>query len=277
MPAQRRIFTFFLVFLIALVFFSFLSKKTLGQVFINELLPNPSSPPDWVELYNTGNEVISLEGWFLKDSTSVMLTIHEATISAHGFIALDVGKRLNQSSDVVSLFDQSSEEKDRYEYTSNPGTDVSFGRMSDGENWAICLTLTKEGPNSCVSPTSTPTPTVTPGQQETPTPTPTAAPTQAPTPTPTAKPTPIKKVSPTPTIMESDLSFDEATESSFGDVLGIESTPSASPTSGLESGSFNFRAWLPRILIGGGFLLLAVSGGYLLLPKIRGYNGGKDE
>lgn len=180
----------------------FSPKTVWAQVMINELLPNPSNPPDWVELYNDSDVPVDLEGWILEDSTSEVLTIHDLTIDAYSLIALDVSDRLNQSKDTLILLDQNGE-RDRYEYTSNPGTDISFGRTPDGGAWGICQVPTKDGPNSCTLPTSTPTPTLIPTPEPTATPTsvpePTATPTKTPTPKPTATPTVKKKKTPTPT------------------------------------------------------------------------------
>jgi len=88
------------------------------------------------------------------------------------FYTVGVGDRLNKNSDTIYLYlPAKGTPVDSYSYTTNPGTDVSFGRFPDGQTWNIC-TPTKNTSNagcSAMTPTSTPTPS----------PTPTASPTTA--------------------------------------------------------------------------------------------------
>ncbi len=111
-------------------------------------------------------------------------------------------------------------------------------------------------------PTPTPTPTEEPEPEpeNTPTPTLTPIPTQKSTPTPTQKPTPTKTPTPSPTPP--------------GEILGEEVTPEAEEISSDDSqestpSSFNLQSFLPFIFVGLGVLLLAVSGGSVLLPNLK--------
>lgn len=125
-------------------------------------------------------------------------------------------------------------------------------------------------------PTSTPTPTLT----LTPTPTdepvaPTSTPTQTPTPkpptsTPTEKPTPTLISTPTPEPSETEEILPETNtmptptiNNEQGQVLGVEDE--------------NNNSLLPKILIGLGLLLILISLGILLIPKIKGYKLNKIE
>jgi cell division septation protein DedD len=81
--------------------------------------------------------------------------------------------------------------------------------------------------------------------------TPTLTPTPKPTPTPTEKPTPTEEPTPTPT--------------PSGEILGEEATPEPEAT----PSSFSFQNFLPHFFVGLGGLLLAVSGGSFLLPKLK--------
>ncbi|MFZ5365908.1 MAG: lamin tail domain-containing protein [Patescibacteria group bacterium] len=264
---QNYLIKIFLSFLIASAIFLFLPEKVLAQVVINELLPNPTDGPDWVELYNSTGQDINLNNWILDDegTTTNMVDIKEATISAKGFLVFEVGSRLNKSSDTIYLKDDHGSTIDEYQYTKDPGTGVSYGRMPDGGDWGICQVPTKGGANSCVVPTPTPEPEEVSEPTPTPTPLPTPLPTPTPTPTPTKKPTPTPTLIPTPT----------------GEILGEEATPSAEeapPTPEvLGETTKNPSNLLPKILIGTGTLLLLISGGFLLFPKIRGYNGKNEE
>lgn len=102
-------------------------------------------------------------------------------------------------------------------------------------------------------------PVMTLSQLSTPTSTP-----EVPTPTPTKKPTPSPTPIPTPT----GEILSEATP------LAEEASPSSEVLGETSRSPLNL---LPKILIGTGILLLLISGAFLLLPKIRGYNKGEDE
>ena len=74
----------------ALAMFVFLSSiaipmPALAEVVINEI--NPWGDIEWVELYNTADENISIGGWFIETPTSLKdATLPQnATISAKGF------------------------------------------------------------------------------------------------------------------------------------------------------------------------------------------------
>jgi len=257
------IFRKFFIFFVASAIFLFLPEKIWAQVVINEFLPNPSSGSDWVEIYNTGSEAVNLEGWILDDegTSTNMLEIHNATVSAHGFLSFDVSSRLNKTEDTIYLKNQSSQEIDSYHYGSDPGTDISLGRMPDGGSWGTCQTPTKVSSNSCVVPTPTPVPTDTPESEPTDTPTPTPTP-KPPTPIPTKKPTPKPTATPTPT-PTGEILEEEATPS------GQEPTPTPEV---LGETTSNLSDILPKALIGIGALFLLIAGGFLLLPKIKRYN-----
>jgi hypothetical protein len=92
-----------------------------------------------------------------------------------------------------------------------------------------------------------------------------SSPTSTPTPPAGGTPTPTKRITPTkrPT----------STPTPGGEILGEEATPEAEITSSespeATPSSFNFQNFLPYFFIGMGGLLLAVSGGPFLLPKLK--------
>jgi hypothetical protein len=82
------------------------------------------------------------------------------------------------------------------------------------------------------------------------------------TPTPTKKPTPTKTLTPTPTPTPS------------GEILGEEATPEAevisfNTTQESTPSSFHLQNFLPFVFVGLGTILLAVSGGSVLLPNLK--------
>jgi len=258
---------FFLLFIL-LPFFIF-PKACFAQVVINEFLPNPIDGADWVELYNTTSQDVSLDDWILDDegTKSNMFEIEEATISAHGFRLFEVGSRLNKNSDTIFLMDNQGVVVDEYSYTSDPGNNISFGRMPDGESWGICSELTPGLENKCALPTSTPTPIPTSLPTNTPTPPPAVTPTKKPTSTPTKKltstPTPTKKLTPTPLpTVEPTLTATESGElESFlatptGEILG--ETKEAG-NSGQRDGETKSKV-IAGLSIGAGGILIAAAG-----------------
>lgn len=113
-----------------------------------------------------------------------------------------------------------------------------------------------------VLPAPTPTPEPEEDSEEEPesptsTPTPTPTPALILTPTPTKKPTPTPTLTPTPT----------------GEILGEEATPAAeeaTPTPMvLGEKTSNPVKFIPFVFIGLGGLLLLVSGGFILSPKLK--------
>ena len=217
---------------------------------INEVLPNPLEGDDWVELYNPTEEEVSLNGWELDDegTATIMFPIKEATISAKGFLAFEVGSRLNKDGDTVYLKNNVETMVDEFGYDKDPGSGVSFGRTPDGGDWGICQQPTKGSTNQCLIPSPTPTATSIP-----PTPVPTAAPTHTPptsTPTlkPTATPTKVPTLSPTPT------------EEMGGEILGEIGSLTTSPTPTTSESKTEAKSKsaliLPvlAIIIGGSFI-----------------------
>lgn len=223
-----------------------------ADVAINELLPNPSSGSDWIEIYNISNSVISLGELSLKDTTGVVYEFSNTLIlPAEGFCVANVSKRLNNAGDKIQLF-QGTTLQDCVAYgdangsppcgaqadVAAPSNDESTARKPDGTGiWAVSTptsgysnVATTEPTDKvlCYTPTPTPPPTSAPTDpppEPTNTPTPTRTPT--PTPTPTKTPTPTPTLKPTPTIVLTASA--SAALSSASAVLGA--TDSSAPAS----------------------------------------------
>lgn len=67
---------------------------------------------------------------------------------------------LNNSGDYVVLFDSNGNIIDQYQYTSDPGSNITLGRSSDGGSWATLATASK-GSSNGFSSSSTPSPSAT--------------------------------------------------------------------------------------------------------------------
>ncbi|HUV71963.1 MAG TPA: lamin tail domain-containing protein [Clostridia bacterium] len=267
--------------MIPLVFFLifFLFPKVAfsqQQVVINEFLPNPTSGSDeWVELYNTSSEKISLVGWRLVDLVGTDVKL-DGCISPGEFRKFSRGEGWlnNTDGDTIVLEDEEGRQKDRVVY--GDGGDVglpkegqSAGRSPDDSSvWQIFDSPTPQN-SECLLPTLTPSPTLTPTSAPTPKPTSTSKP---PTNTPTSMP-PTSTSTPKPTVVK-----DVTISSGEGQVLALSDEGEVEPSPGDEiqeikdlyqppekKKSFLF----PAVLIVGGIGLVSFSV-YSFLKKEEG-------
>jgi beta-lactamase superfamily II metal-dependent hydrolase len=114
-----------------------------GQILINEVLPSPSSGPEWVELYNTTNTDIDIGYCYIDDipSGSPAYRIPSNTIiAAHGFWTLDRDNYFNNTGDYVRfLKSDAATELDSYGF-GQTGHDLSWYRETDGGVWSPTAT-----------------------------------------------------------------------------------------------------------------------------------------
>ncbi|MDD5481866.1 MAG: lamin tail domain-containing protein [Candidatus Shapirobacteria bacterium] len=164
-------------------------------VVVNEF--SALSSPDWVELYNLGENIVSLEGWEIRDETQSNKIDLVGLICPNSFRKFDFSNRLNNDGDEIRLIDDNGKEVDRIIYFSDliPKhlINQSTSREPDGADfWQVSfLPSPQNEPCFLPTPTSTPIPTPLPTKPPTPTPLPTPTPTLTPTATPTLTPTPI--------------------------------------------------------------------------------------
>lgn len=205
-------------------------KNISAQVVINEI--STSSSPDWIELY--AFEDTDISGWVLDDyeTTTSLKEFSKGTLIGSSypsaFMVIEVGDRLNNSGDVVTLYDNEDNLIDEIPYGNKGGVCIpsateSVGRYPDANSVIERFTSPSRGIsnndsilNPCPSPTPLPTntPTSTPKPTNTPTPVPTSTPTDTPTPVPTLAPT----KTPTPT----KKSEEEGDKEEDSQILGAE-------------------------------------------------------
>jgi len=110
-----------------------------GDVLINEVLPSPSSGPEWVELYNTTNSTVNIGYCYIDDITAGSAAYQisaGALIPAHGFWTLDRTSYFNNTGDDVRfLKEDNSTVLDSFSFGSTD-YDLSWYRLPDGEAWA---------------------------------------------------------------------------------------------------------------------------------------------
>ncbi len=108
-----------------------------GSVVVSEFVSAPSTGVvEFVELYNTTSDSISLEGWILRDGSGANTTL-VGTISAWGFFVIDKPKgSLNNAGDLIMLLDPSGKEIDRVVYGNWNGEDSAVAAPSKGQSAA---------------------------------------------------------------------------------------------------------------------------------------------
>ena len=177
----------FLLFLFVLLF----PKSILAQVVINEFVPNSST--EWIELYNSSADAEYLKTYYIDDDTDFVndsgsgpkKLLSSLNITNPTYPIFETSGFLNNTGDYVVIFSDMGNIINQYQYTSDPGSGISIGRVPDGDgNFFILSLATKGYANSDMTPTSTPTvspitETPTPTQTSTPTPTTTVTPTSS--------------------------------------------------------------------------------------------------
>ena len=157
-----------MVLVITLLVFLFLARPVFASVVINEFMAHPSSGnSEWVEFYNPDS--LDLTSYFIDDDTSFSSDSGSstkkslsATTSSSTYPTIDLSSILNNSGDFVVLFDNSGNIIDQYQYTSDPGTDIAFGRSPDGGNFTTLSSSSKGLTNSGgTSPSPSPSPSPT--------------------------------------------------------------------------------------------------------------------
>lgn len=162
----------------------------ISNLYINEIMPNPDTGSEWLEIFNDNDFDINLENYKIKDNTTHYRIISANTILAHSYYIFMFSNYLNNSDDSITLFDQ---------YTQQIGETFSYTKTTKGYSYSLqedntwCLTTNSlnQDNNSCyLEPTTTPKPTDTPKPTLTPKNTPTPKPpkkSKAPKPTNTPK------------------------------------------------------------------------------------------
>jgi DNA/RNA endonuclease YhcR with UshA esterase domain len=94
-----------------------------GDIVINELVSDPADDQEeFIELFNTTNASISLDGWSLEEG-SESVTQLEGNIGARDFFVIEKPRgNLNNAGDIIILFDPSNQKIDQ----------VTYGTWDDG-------------------------------------------------------------------------------------------------------------------------------------------------
>lgn len=92
--------------------FTLSSFSTSNQVVINEIMPNPQTGSEWIELYNDSSTTVNLSGWSLDDLVNAGSKPYYFTdgqvLPPKSYLVLDSTQTniaLNNTGDEVNLFD----------------------------------------------------------------------------------------------------------------------------------------------------------------------------
>jgi DNA/RNA endonuclease YhcR with UshA esterase domain len=118
------------------------------DVRISELYPAPASDEEeFIELENTGNTSVTLDGWTLADESGKTYVITDLAIEAGKFAVLEgqtTGITLNNTGDVVTLANADGELRDSAEYEA-ADSQASWSVVDDSWVWG---TATPDEKNS---------------------------------------------------------------------------------------------------------------------------------
>lgn len=118
---MKRFLYIFWLFIFS-IFFSLNSPLIQANIIISETYPNPNNnESEWIELFNTTENSISLDNWELWDQKSQPTLIYKflenKNINKHEYLVIPVNNILNNSGDSILLFDENHILQDSLTYT----------------------------------------------------------------------------------------------------------------------------------------------------------------
>ncbi|MGH7203976.1 MAG: lamin tail domain-containing protein [Candidatus Levyibacteriota bacterium] len=157
------------VIILCLIVWGFVKPSFADQaIAINEVLVHPSSGHnEWVELYvpdgtSVINDWIDDDSDFVNDagsSSKKQITAVVAGSDAQHVVFELPSAMFNNDGDIVALFSADGQLIDQYQYTKDPGADISMGRTPDASGgFSTLANATRGSANSIAKPTPTPTP-----------------------------------------------------------------------------------------------------------------------
>jgi len=125
-------------------------EPEIPKILINEILPDPSSNEaenEFIELFNAGDSLVDLSGWVLDDSNLEDDAFYafddpegDYMLAPGAYMVLfrpETGITLNNTEDVVYLFDGLMDEIDSFSFTESI-SGASWGRFSENlEMWQL--------------------------------------------------------------------------------------------------------------------------------------------
>ncbi len=165
------------MFVLLLSFFA-LNNQATAQLYINEFMasndtafPGPQGDyPDWIEIYNAGDEDVMLGGYYMNETLEVAEAYmipdthpDSVTVPAGGFIlfyanngaassVLNLNFKLDGGGEQIGLWAPDQTVIDTLSYTEQMA-DISYGRYTDGtNNWYLMTDFTPGTSNTNPNP-----------------------------------------------------------------------------------------------------------------------------
>ncbi len=201
------------------------SSVEAGQIWINELLPNPvgsDTGQEWLELYNPGATARDVSGLtVVRPSGLVVARMPAGTVlEGYGFLHVTSlsGSLLNTGDTLRLLFADAEIDKTTYDGSGLEGQSwarvaadrfIWTSQPTPGQSNLVAVMpppAPMPSPTPVVPPTTEPTPTPVPDlppPSATPVPSPVPPPTPVPSPTPAASPAPVASPAPPPAVITS--------------------------------------------------------------------------
>ncbi len=162
---------------------AWLESTARAAVIISEVMANPETGSEWIELANVGEEAQDIYNYSLYDTVSSPTLLHtfaeEMVVGPQETLVIGLdGSKLNNTGDTVNLYD----------HNGAIISSVTYGDTTKGLSWNYDQTTqnylehTPTPDTILVTTIQTPSPSPTPSPQ--------AAPSPAPTPTPIPEPSP---------------------------------------------------------------------------------------
>ena len=260
-----KAFGFFLIVFIFLLVTK--SSYADSDIKINEISPHPSSGnKEWAEFYNPEN--VDLSSYVLDDDTNfgddtgstAKKSLSAYDNSTYPYPTFEFGSFLNNGGDYVVLFSQDGAIIDQYQYSEDPGSDVSIGRSPDGfGDFTILSSQTKGFQNSNPQPSPSPSPSSTSQSSSS-----TSSKSKSLSPSPTNSPSPpsSKKTS---SVLGSSKSA-EITKSPATEInLSVSPSPAAEET--VQQSSKKLK--IAGSVAGSGAIIMGISVGLYLWYRKR--------
>jgi Lamin Tail Domain len=106
------------------------------MIFINEWLPNPvgtDSKGEFIELYNTSNTSVNLDGWIIKTTGKKVFSLGGYSIAARGYLLLQRAETkisLKNTGETVSLYDANGKLADQSSFLGQAQEGKSLSRIN---------------------------------------------------------------------------------------------------------------------------------------------------
>jgi DNA/RNA endonuclease YhcR with UshA esterase domain len=124
----------------------------IGDVLINEFVSDPTDGVEWIELINTQDVTINVEGWFVQDASGSKTTIY-GELTAGGLLVIENPKgNLNNGGDTITLFTANDDLMDTVMYDDATAPEKGESRARDAHGtWQTTETPTYGSTNIITS------------------------------------------------------------------------------------------------------------------------------